>query len=87
MTRIEFSNVGRKKLSWSVEVPSEINWDQLPDLMWSECKTRGALLSNSLGFTNPDAGGHGKILAGFRTVGDYRIVGTSAWPEPLGRAE
>lgn len=67
MTKVTFENVGRNKLTWSVEL-REVSESAL----YRAIKKRRALASNDI-YCRSDDGVNGVIIAGFRQVGTFHI--------------
>jgi len=75
MPIIHFTNVGRDKLTWSVDLPA-----MTLTALIAEVKQHRALLSHDLEFDFDNQ----RIYAGIRTVGEIRIDGEPQRPREDG---
>lgn len=62
--QIKFIDVGRNKRNWEVEC-AELTYD----FMYGQVKLVGGLLSQDIDFMDD-----GRIIAGFRTVGKFKVI-------------
>lgn len=67
--KVQFSNVGRRKVSWEAELKT-FDWDSL----YKQVKSRGELLSTDIDFPFDEETGEGEVWAGGVTVGQFKIV-------------
>lgn len=68
--KIEFKDVGRERKSWTSEV-RELTGDAL----YRAVRSKKALMSRDVDFTEePGEDGWFSVIAGWRTVGKWRVV-------------